>query len=247
MEISEQSVPTSKYDARAQGYKRQKPSSCDGTLRNVVLQGEKWYKCFSTNDNKPEETPKPDEGDSNETAGDKLDKKVEEFEEKIQEVKTSLTYRKALEELNILVDNVKNSTVSAAEKVKLQYNLWVLRNKLEEKNPTSAPQIVRNDLSKTYKSCTGFNQLGCKSESIKKVQECLGLELTGNFDNLMYNKLGNYGWQNGFNDSDVSRVCNLIKKTNEMNIEVEKQKKESEDFYRKFPKTSRGSEILDLS
>jgi hypothetical protein len=172
---------------------------------------------------------------------------TQEFEEKIQGVKTSVTYRKALEELNILVDNVKNSTVSAAKKVKLQYNLWVLRNKLEEKNPTSKPQSVRNDLSQTYKSCTGFNQLNCKSESIKKVQECLGLEPTGNFDNLMYNKLGNYGWQNGFNDSDVNRVCDLIKKTIEMNIQIEKQKKEVEDFYRKFPKTSRGSEILDLS
>jgi antitoxin component HigA of HigAB toxin-antitoxin module len=181
------------------------------------------------------------------TTENELDKKVEEFEEKIQEVKTSETYRRALEELNSLVDNVKNSTVTATEKVKLQYNLWVLRNKLEEKNPTSKPQSVRNDLSQTYKSCTGFNQLGCKSESIKKVQECLGLEPTGNFDNLMYNKLGNYGWQNGFNDSDVNRVCDLIKKTIEMNIQIEKQKKEAEDFYRKFPKTSRGSEILDLS
>jgi hypothetical protein len=186
-------------------------------------------------------------GTTTPTTENELDKKVEEFEEKIKEVKTSVTYRKALEELNILVDNVKNSTVSAAEKVKLQYNLWVLRNKLEEKNPTSKPQIVRNDLSQTYKSCTGFNQLRCKSESIKKVQECLGLEPTGNFDNLMYNKLGNYGWQNGFNDSDVNRVCDLIKKTIEMNIQIEKQKKEAEDFYRKFPKTSRGSEILDLS
>jgi hypothetical protein len=42
-------------------------------------------------------------------------------------------------------------------------------------------------------------------------------------------------------------VCDLIKKTIEMNIQIEKQKKEAEDFYRKFPKTSRGSEILDLS
>lgn len=242
--LNEQKIPTTKYDAREQGWRPKKPS-CSGKLRTVVFGSETWYKCeIDSRDNSSTEEP---ENTTEPTTENELDKKVEEFEEKIKEVKTSVTYRKALEELNILVDNVKNSTVSAAEKVKLQYSLWVLRNKLEEKNPISKPQIVRNDLSQTYKSCTGFNQLGCKSESIKKVQECLGLEPTGNFDNLMYNKLGTYGWQNGFNDSDVSRVCNLIKKTIEMNIEVEKQKKEAEDFYRKFPKTSRGSEILDLS
>jgi antitoxin component HigA of HigAB toxin-antitoxin module len=237
--LNEQTNPTTKFDAREQGWSPRKPD-CLGKISMLVFGNEKWYKCGLTVPDLEDDLPTKE-------SENELDKKVEEFEEKIQEVKTSETYRRALEELNSLVDNVKNSTVTATEKVKLQYNLWVLRNKLEEKNPTSKPQSVRNDLSQTYKSCTGFNQLGCKSESIKKVQECLGLEPTGNFDNLMYNKLGNYGWQNGFNDSDVNRVCDLIKKTIEMNIQIEKQKKETEDFYRKFPKTSRGSEILDLS
>jgi len=111
----------------------------------------------------------------------------------------------------------------------------------------STPQQIRNEISTDFKPCTGFNQLGCKSESIKKVQKCLSLPESGNFDKTLYNALGQYGWQNGFNDSDVTRVCDLINKKKEEKTKLELDKKESEEFYKKFPKTKRGSEILDLS
>jgi len=111
----------------------------------------------------------------------------------------------------------------------------------------STPQQVRGTISNEFKPCTGFNQLGCKSESIKKVQKCLSLPESGNFDKTLYNALGQYGWQNGFNDSDVTRVCDLINKKKEEKTKLEMDKKESEEFYKKFPKTKRGSEILDLS
>jgi hypothetical protein len=111
----------------------------------------------------------------------------------------------------------------------------------------STPQQVRGTISNEFKPCTGFNQLGCKSESIKKVQKCLSLPESGNFDKTLYNALGQYGWQNGFNDSDVTRVCDLINKKKEEKTKLEMDKKESEEFYKKFPKTTKGSEILDLS
>jgi|688.fasta_scaffold572756_2 hypothetical protein len=111
----------------------------------------------------------------------------------------------------------------------------------------STPQQIRNDISTDFKPCTGFNQLGCKSESIKKVQKCLSLPESGNFDKILYNALGQYGWQNGFNDSDVTRVCDLINRKKGETTKLEMDKKESEEFYKKFPKTTRGSEILDLS
>ena len=188
--------------------------------------------------------PKEEEENS---AGEELDKKVEELKKEVQSVKDSETFRKALEELNKFAENVKNTSVDLAEKAKVQYDLWVLRKKLEEKKPTSDPQKVRDNLTNQFTPCTGFNQLGCNSESIKQIQQCLNLPNTGNFDKQLYNELGSYGWQNGFNDSDVNRICDLIKRTLEANIQIQKQKKEAEDFYRKFPKTSRGSEILDLS
>ena len=188
--------------------------------------------------------PKPKEENS---AGEELDKKVEELKKEVQSVKDSETFRKALEELNKFAENVKNTSVDLAEKAKVQYELWLLRKKLDEKNPTSDPQKVRDNLTNQFTPCTGFNQLGCNSESIKQIQQCLNLPNTGNFDKQLYNELGSYGWQNGFNDSDVNRICDLIKRTLETNIQIQKEKKEAEDFYRKFPKTSRGSEILDLS
>ena len=188
----------------------------------------------------------PKQKEENST-GEELDKKVEELKKEVQSVKDSETFRKALEELNKFAENVKNTSVDLAEKAKVQYDLWVLRKKLEEKKPTSDPQKVRDNLTNKFTPCTGFNQLGCNSESIKQIQQCLNLPNTGNFDKQLYNELGSYGWQNGFNDSDVNRICDLIKRTLEANIQIQKQKKEAEDFYRKFPKTSRGSEILDLS
>jgi len=188
--------------------------------------------------------PKEEEENS---AGEELDKKVEELKKEVQSVKNSETFRKALEELNKFAENVKNTSVDSAEKAKVQYELWLLRKKLEEKKPTSDPQKVRDNLTNQFTPCTGFNQLGCNSESIKQIQQCLNLPNTGNFDKQLYNELGSYGWQNGFNNSDVNRICDLIKRTLEANIQIQKQKKEAEDFYRKFPKTSRGSEILDLS
>lgn len=187
---------------------------------------------------------KPTEN-SNQTSD--LDEKIVELENKVQEVKDSETFRRALEELNNFAENVKNTSVDSVKKAKVQYDLWVLRKKLDEKKPTSDPQKVRDNLTNQFTPCKGFNQLGCNSESIKQVQQCLKLPNTGNFDKQLYNELGNYGWQNGFNDSDVNRICDLIKRTLETNIQIQKEKKEAEDFYRKFPKTSRGSEILDLS
>lgn len=187
---------------------------------------------------------KPTEN-SNQTSD--LDEKIVELENKVQEVKDSETFRRALEELNNFAENVKNTSVDSVKKAKVQYDLWVLRKKLDEKKPTSDPQKVRDNLTNQFTPCKGFNQLGCNSESIKQIQQCLNLPNTGNFDKQLYNELGNYGWQNGFNDSDVNRICDLIKRTLETNIQIQKEKKEAEDFYRKFPKTSRGSEILDLS
>jgi hypothetical protein len=192
-------------------------------------------------------TPARTEPTNNLNQTNDLDKNLEELEKKVREVKDSETFRKALEELNKFAEDVKNTSVDFAKKEKVQYELWLLRKKLDEKKPTNDPQNVRDNLSNQFTPCKGFNQLGCNSESIEQVQQCLKLTNTGNFDKQLYNELGNYGWQNGFNDSDVTRICDLIKKTIETNIQIQKEKKEAEDFYRKFPKTSRGSEILDLS
>ena len=83
----------------------------------------------------------------------------------------------------------------------------------------------------------------------------MGLTQSGNFDETLYNALGPYGWQNGFNDSDVSRVCDAIKrgptpkytpqpspeelKRREEEIkrqeEINRKNKEMEDFIKQYP------------
>lgn len=126
----------------------------------------------------------------------------------------------------------------------------------KEKNADlDTPDETRDHLWKNFEPCRGFNQNGCKSESIKKVQECLGLTQSGNFDETLYNALGPYGWQNGFNDSDVSRVCDAIKrgptpkytpqpspeelKRREEEIkrqeEINRKNKEMKDFIKQYP------------
>ena len=203
MEISEQSVPTSKYDARSQGYKPQKPSSCDGTLRTVVLQGEKWYKCFSTNDDRPEETPKPDEGDSNETAGEKLDKKIEELERDVDSIKDSKTLSIVREKWNKLLNDAKNAGAAAATE------LEILR--LRQKIEAAASKVTPAGQTMNFVDCTGWNTLGCKSESIKNVQSCMNVGVSGNFDEFLKSELARYkstyAFREGFSDSDVQKIC----------------------------------------
>ena len=59
--------------------------------------------------------------------------------------------------------------------------------------------------------CTGWNTLGCKSESIKKVQTCLNLGVSGNFDEFLKSELARYkstyAFREGFSDSDVQKIC----------------------------------------
>lgn len=240
--INEQKIPTNKFDAREQGWSPKKPS-CLGKLRSVVLGSETWYKCESSTPSEPEKESNVEQTPSE----NEFDQKISELETQIKNIKSDENYQKALEELNSLSDKIKQTVNDAKSKVAYQYKIWSLKQELNSRIPKDKPENVRSGIATDFKPCTGFNQLGCKSESIKKVQDCLNLSPTGNFDRQLFNELGRYGWQNGFNDSDVSRVCDLIKKTKETNIQIEKDRKEAEDFYKKFPKTTRGTEILDLT
>jgi hypothetical protein len=173
--------------------------------------------------------------------------RMNELEEKINRAKNSQEVTQLKQKLRDIWSEIEKSTISAVEKGQLWYTKNSLEKKLSNKSINGSPEQIRNDISTDFKPCTGFNQLGCKSESIKKVQKCLSLPESGNFDKTLYNALGQYGWQNGFNDSDTTRVCDLINRKKEEKTKLEMDKKESEEFYKKFPKTTKGSEILDLS
>jgi len=180
---------------------------------------------------------------------DGFKKEFEELENKINDIKDSRTYQESKNKLDELWKKVKDSSLNAAEEGKLWAIKWKLDRELRKKEGSGSgttPDDVRDDLLTHFQPCRGFNQMGCNSNSIKSVQECLGFEKTGNFDRKLYNELGKYGWQNGFNDSDVTRVCDAIKKgvitpqptqrplTPEEKAKIEAQKR-MEKFRTEFP------------
>lgn len=64
----------------------------------------------------------------------------------------------------------------------------------------------------TYTPCTGTYTQNCKSEKIREVQRCLGMPpkyQTGNFGPITFGYLERQGkgFQNGFTDADVSKIC----------------------------------------
>ena len=169
----------------------------------------------------------------------KVKDEVEKFKEKVSGAAQEIKWK----ELQILAKRKVNQFTEKAQG-------W------KEKNADlDTPDETRDYLWTHFEPCRGFNQNGCKSESIKKVQGCLGLTQSGNFDETLYNALGPYGWQNGFNDSDVNRVCDDIKrgpipKQSEVvspeeikrreeeakRLEAErKAEREMQDFIRQFP------------
>lgn len=64
----------------------------------------------------------------------------------------------------------------------------------------------------TYTPCTGTYTQNCKSEKIREVQRCLGMPpkyQTGNFGPITFGYLERQGkgFQTGFTDADVSKIC----------------------------------------
>jgi hypothetical protein len=69
----------------------------------------------------------------------------------------------------------------------------------------------------TYKPCSGTYSYGCKSNTIAKVQGCLGLTPDGKFGKKTKAALASKGFTS-FTDADVTKIC---QKTNEPEISGE--------------------------
>jgi hypothetical protein len=57
-----------------------------------------------------------------------------------------------------------------------------------------------------YKQCSGTYKIGCKSNSIAKVQGCLGLVADGKYGRKTNAKLKDLGY-NSFTDADIEKIC----------------------------------------
>jgi hypothetical protein len=139
------------------------------------------------------------------SAGENLDQKVEELEKDIESIKDSKTAQIVKEKWNKLLNDAKNAGAAASTE------LEILR--LRQKIDTAASKVTPAGQTMNFVDCTGWNTLGCKSESIKKVQTCLNLGVSGNFDEFLKSELARYkstyAFREGFNDSDVQKICTL--------------------------------------
>jgi len=91
-------------------------------------------------------------------------------------------------------------------------------------------EVKKTDTNKTgggnktggYKSCTGTYSYGCKSDVIAKVQGCLGLVTDGKFGPKTKASLSGKGFENGFTDADVTKICEKqeTKLTSDVDIET---------------------------
>ena len=138
-----------------------------------------------------------------ETAGEKLDKKVEELKRDVDSIKDSKTLSIVREKWNKLLNDAKNAGAAAATE------LEILR--LKQKIDAAARKVTPAGQTMNFVDCTGWNILGCKSESIKKVQSCMNLGVSGNFDEFLKSELARYkstyAFREGFSDSDVRKIC----------------------------------------
>lgn len=72
----------------------------------------------------------------------------------------------------------------------------------------------------SYKACTGTYTQGCKSQTIKKVQGCLGLVDDGKFGPKTQKALAAKGFASGFTDADVDKICNKVQASPEPTVEL---------------------------
>jgi predicted GIY-YIG superfamily endonuclease len=84
---------------------------------------------------------------------------------------------------------------------------------VDTEETTPSPQPAPQPRTSQYSACTEDMPIryGCKNETIKKVQTCLNLGVSGNFDEFLKSELARYkstyAFREGFSDSDVQKIC----------------------------------------
>ena len=162
------------------------------------------------------------------TAGENLDQKVEKLEKDIELIKDSKTAQRVKEKWNKLLNDAKNAGAAAATE------LEILR--LREKIDAAEKKVTAGSSTENFIDCTGWNKMGCKSESIRKVQTCFNLAASGNFDKNLSNELAKYAstfaYKDGFNDTDVEKICRF-KNEEDKKLMLQQQKKAELEKYRR--------------
>jgi predicted GIY-YIG superfamily endonuclease len=117
---------------------------------------------------------------------------------------------------------------------------------LKQKIDAAARKVTPAGQTMNFVDCTGWNTLGCKSDSIKKVQNCMDIGVSGNFDEFLKSELARYkstyAFREGFSDSDVQKICAYKQEENRQEAlkreQLAKQAQKAAEiqaFERKYP------------
>jgi len=181
---------------------------------------------------------------------DPFAKDIEDLEKKIETIKNSQTAQKIKDSWDRLWNKVEGGAADAQTQLKI----LILKQKID----AAARKVTPEGQSMNFVDCTGWNTLGCKSESIKKVQSCMNVGVSGNFDKYLQSELARYkstyAFKEGFSDSDVQKICQLKQEEDRQEamkreqLAKEAQKaREMEVFRKRYPQqTVKATKIYDL-
>lgn len=97
--------------------------------------------------------------------------------------------------------------------------------------------------------CQGWHKKGCKSEAIKKVQNCLNIPSSGIFDEMLKNELekyaSTYAFREGFGDSDVEKICRFKNEEDKNRILQQQNQAELEKYRRQYPQQTTKATTID--
>ena len=115
--------------------------------------------------------------------------------------------------------------------------------------PEETKKIPEKPIKTSTEECIGWNKMGCKSESIKKVQTCLNLPASSIFDGTLKTELAKYAstfaYKDGFNDSDVEKICRLKNVEDKNRILQQQKQAELERFRRQYPQQTTKATTID--
>ena len=138
-----------------------------------------------------------------------------------------------------------NASTKAGAAAATELELLRLRQKIE----AAEKKLTAGSSTQNFIDCTGWNKMGCKSDSIRKVQTCFNLGASGNFDKNLSNELAKYAstfaYKDGFNDSDVDKICRF-KNEEDKKVMLQQQKQaELDRFRRQYPQQTTKATTID--
>jgi hypothetical protein len=120
---------------------------------------------------------------------------------------------------------------------------------IKKKSEIPKPDAEKRKGATHTGQCVGWNKMGCKSESIKKVQTCLNLAGSSIFDDTLKSELSKYpstyAYKDGFNDSDVEKICRFKSEEDKKLMQQQSRQAELDRFRKQYPQQTTKATTID--